>query len=67
MESKTFSKPFIVVLEENWYKKGDILTSASNFQVRVTKVYKYNLWRKILNFFGIKFKLFNCVLVKPIS
>lgn len=47
------------------FNQKNILTTPDNTQVRITKIYKYNLYRKILRFFGFRFKLFNCVKVKP--
>lgn len=59
-------KPFYIFLNESWYKKNDILNLPSGFQVKVVKVYKYNWYRKLLNFFGFKFKWLNCVKVKTL-
>jgi len=59
------NKPFILMFNKNYFKKNDILICDNTpSKVRVTKVYKYNLWRKILNLCGVKFKLFNCVKVE---
>lgn len=59
---------FVLTFSEDFhFKTEDILIGANGFKVQVTKVYKYNLWRKILNFFGIPFKMFNCILVKEIK
>lgn len=55
---------FVMKLSDVFFKKGDTLTFGGNTTVKVVKVYKYNIWRKFLNFFGIKFKLFNCIKVK---
>jgi len=53
------------MFNKNYFKKNDILICDNTpSKVRVTKVYKYNLWRKILNLCGVKFKLFNCVKVE---
>jgi len=61
-------KPFILKFEENYFKKSDILFCGEpEYKVRITKVYKYNWYRKLLNFFGIPFKLFNCVKVEEIK
>jgi hypothetical protein len=59
---------FTLTFTEDWhFKIDDILLGGNGFKVKVTKVYKYNWWKQILNFFGIKFKLFNCILVKEIQ
>jgi hypothetical protein len=63
-------KPGIFTLqftEDYNFHRKDILVRDNGFAVKVIKVYKYNLWKRILNFFGIPFKLFNCVLVKEIK
>ena len=58
-------KTFIIHLEENWFKNNDIL-DINTFHLQVIKVYKYNIWRKLLKFLGFKFKMFNCIRVKYI-
>jgi hypothetical protein len=55
---------FIIRFTTPFFNNGDILSTPDNQQLRITKVYKYNWYRKLLNFFGIKFKLFNCVKVE---
>lgn len=58
---------FTIVFQEPYFKKGDILINSRDYQLKVTKVYKYNWYRKLLNFFGIKFKLFNCIKVENLE
>jgi len=50
----------------NWTKKGDVITNADYIKYKVIKVYKFNLWRKILQFFGFKFKLLNHIKMKQL-
>ena len=59
-------KSFIIKCDSNWFKKNEILDTPSGVRLKVTKVYKYNLWRKFLHLLGIKFKMFNCVRLKEI-
>jgi len=57
------SKSHIIIhLDEHSFKRGDVLSIPQT--VIITKVYKYNLWRKFLCLLGIKFKMFNCIKVK---
>jgi hypothetical protein len=54
-------------ISDNYVKKKDILTIGNGiYKVIVIKVYKYNLWRKLLKLFGIKFEHFNCVKVREL-
>lgn len=57
------NKPFIIYIHDHCFKEDDVIC-IDIYYYRVVKVYKYNLWRKILNFFGIKFKLHNCLQIK---
>lgn len=56
-------EPFFIHFSTGYFKKGDIISSANNSILKVIKVYKYNWWRKLLNFFGIRFKLVNVIKV----
>jgi len=58
-------KPFNLKFKDHTFKRGDILL-CNEGRLRITKVYKYNLYRKILNIFGIEFKLSDHVKVKEI-
>ena len=59
-------KPFIVMIENSSYKKNDIIEVPLLYNLKVLKVYKYNWYRELLEFFGIKFKNKNCIKVKNI-
>ena len=59
-------KPFIIMIEESCYKKGDIIGVPLLYDLKVIKVYKYNWYRKLLEFFGFKFHNKNCLKVKNI-
>lgn len=54
---------FIIRFDSNYFNKNDVLTLQKEYQVKIIKVYKFNLYRKVLHFFGFKFKLYNCVKV----
>ena len=59
------AKPFLLKFEDSFFQKGNILNSGlPNVQLRIIKVYKFNWYRKLLHFFGFKFKMFNCVKVE---
>lgn len=58
---------FTLVFKEQYFNKGDLLKSFDNVNLKVTKVYKYNWWRKLLNFLGIRFKMFNCIKVEEVG
>jgi len=63
------SHSFDLKIDSDWFKKGDIL-KYSRRQLLVTKVYKFNIWRKILLYFGFKVKLLkgeNLIRVKSIN
>ena len=63
------TKPFYIKFDGNYFKRGDVLHVSSprqGIQIEVIKVYKFNLWRRVLNFFGIPFKMFGFVKVKEI-
>ncbi len=67
MNPKMNRKTFILYFDDNYFKKGDILDSGTSYQVKVIKVYKYNLFRRLLfKWFNIPFKMYNCVKVKDI-
>lgn len=58
---------FIIRFNGNYFNKNDILTLQKGYDVKIIKVYKYNWYRKVLHFFGFKFKLYNCVKVETIK
>jgi len=58
---------FTLVFKEQYFNKGDLLQTSDNVRLKLTKVYKYNWWRKLLNFLGIQFKMFNCVKVEEVE
>lgn len=58
---------FIIRFDSNYFNKNDVLTLQKEYQVKIIKVYKFNLYRKVLHFFGFKFKLYNCVKVETIK
>lgn len=60
-------KPFVVRFSEAYWKKGDFITSEQGTKLKVIKVYNYNFYRKILNYFGFPFKLMNCIKVQNIG
>lgn len=60
-------KTFTIYLEDTFFKKGDILTSEESTNLKVIKVYKFNLWRKLLYKLGFNIKIFNGVKVKTID
>lgn len=59
------NKPFKILFYQDWLKKGDYLIIERGLKVKVTKVYKRTWWRKLLYYFGVKTKLFDCVKVEP--
>ena len=61
------SKKFILHFKEPYFKRNDIIETSDGHKLIITKVYKYNLWRKFLSLFGIPFKLHDAVLVKPLD
>lgn len=59
---------FKVILNPEEFSKGDILVRQSGARVIVTKVYRYNWWRRVLVYLGYpKVKLFLGVKVKLID
>ena len=58
---------FIIKFDTNTFNRKNILMTPGGTKVKVIKVYKYNLYRRILHFFGFQFKLFNCVKVKQLK
>lgn len=65
-----YGKPFNIKLDGHWFKKNDFLRVSNNYragfqQVIVTKVYNRTWWRRLLDYFGFKTKLFDCIKVKP--
>ena len=59
-----YGKPFILVLDHNWFKKGDIIVSGLN-TAKVTRVYRRTWIRLFLNWLGIKVRM-NGLKCKPI-
>ena len=57
------SKPFIIKLEEDWFKKGDILETSDESKLKIIKIYKFNWWRRLLFWFGFPFKYAQCIKV----
>lgn len=50
-------EPFRLSFNEGQFKKGEIIRMApSGFTVKVKKVYKFNLFKRILFYFGYDFK-----------
>lgn len=64
--SKLNNKPFIVMIPGSYYKKNDIIEVPLLYNLRVLKVYKYNWYRKLFKFFGVRFRNKNCLKVKNI-
>ena len=59
---------YLLYFENNPFKQGNIIFADSNqHKLIVKKIYRYNLWRKALNFFGFKFKLLNCIKIKEVE
>lgn len=58
--------------ERDWFlygvlgyvKKGDIIETGGGDTYIVTKVYKFNLWRRILEWLGKPFEYHNCVKIR---
>ena len=50
-------------------KKGDVIQMRISPQENyvVVKVYKYTLWRRILNWLGKSFEYHNCVKIQKIA
>jgi hypothetical protein len=57
-------KPFYIKFEKDWVKKGDILNNNYGYQIKVTKVYKYYWWKKILRRLGFKVRWFEAKVIK---
>jgi hypothetical protein len=53
------NKPFKLIFQEEWMRKGDIIKCKNSYfpHIVILKVYKNNWWRKTLHFFGFKTKL----------
>lgn len=60
-----YGKPFVVILEHDWFKKGDIIISSVG-KSKVTKVYKRIWIRLFLNWLGIKVRM-KGIKCKPIN
>jgi hypothetical protein len=56
-------KPFKIYFKEAWFKRNDILQISETYKVRVLKVYNNSWWKKLLQRFGFKFKLYDCVVL----
>jgi hypothetical protein len=57
------SEKFVLYFTKDSFLNANVLlTENKECQLRVTKAYKYNLWRKLLHRLGIPFKLFDCKL-----
>jgi hypothetical protein len=63
-DGKTFTIRFA---EDYNMARNDIMVGVNGVKCQVTKVYRFNIWRRILCLFGIEFKMFNCVVVKEIE
>ena len=58
---------FVLKFDQDYeFARKNILCSPNGYQVKITKVYKFNWYRRLLYFFGIPFKMFNCVKVKEL-
>lgn len=56
---------FILKFAENFHWRiNDIIYGSDGIEVKVVKIYRFNLFRRILWFFGIPFKYMNCVKVE---
>lgn len=53
-----------IYLEDNSLVKRNDILNFGIMSARVVKVYRYNLWRKFLEYIGIQFKRRNCIKVK---
>ncbi len=60
-----YGKPFVVILEHDWFKKGDIIIISVG-KSKVTKVYKRTWIRLFLNWLGIKVRM-KGIKCKPIN
>lgn len=61
-------KPFKIILSPEAFTKHDIITMNGTTELEITKVYRYNWWRRFLVWCGYpKVKLFLGVKVKPID
>ena len=61
--SKTFTIRFA---KDYFLAKDNVLYGPNGVKFKVTKTYKFNLWRRILYRFGIKFKMHDCVKVEQL-
>jgi len=58
------NESFVIKLDASYFDKGEIFENPDGEKYIITKVYKFNWYRKLLLYFGMPFKMFNCVKVK---
>lgn len=57
--------PFKVVLEEKWYKPGDIISNEPwESKLQITKVYKFTWLRMLLVRLGFNVRFYNGKIIK---
>ena len=49
-------RPYIIEIDNQHFRVGDVIKSASGGQNIVVKVYKKRWWKKLLALIGIKFR-----------
>lgn len=54
------TKPFYIELDSHSFNQKSITEALTNVELEITKVYRFNLWRRALYFFGIPFRMFDC-------
>lgn len=58
---------FKLKMQKNYWHKNDVIELANGtkpMQLKVTKVYKFNLWRRLLFKLGFSFKSMEMVQIK---
>ena len=64
LKEKLCGKPIYLTLSENYFNKGDILTTGDSVKLKVVKTYKLTWWRKLLMKLGFKIRSSNCIKCK---
>lgn len=66
MQKKIKDIEFDIYFDTQPFKKGDILVSCGNIELKVIKTYPFNWWRKLLKLLRLPYTDSNTVKVKYI-